>query len=160
MQRFATTTAAATCNTLIDPVRVNSFARTNEAISTSTSFLFFTYLTSSFFAYHDLLISVRVTDIYVVHCANAKYVGRNFLFAQRFSNSLPAFRTFTWANDDELFSRKNGRFAEIVINNESIKMIIFIKWTRSNPFIYIFFSWFSFDAFVILSLANPQLWTC
>jgi len=96
MQRFATTTAAATCNTLIDPVRVNSFARTNEAISTSTSFLFFTYLTSSsFFANHDLLSFVRVTDIYVVHCANAKYVGRNFLFAQRFSNSLPAFRTFT-----------------------------------------------------------------
>lgn len=81
-------------NTLIDALAGLLSTATNEAISAVRSFLF-SLLRVSDCSYPSLCrVSSMLTGhlTYTSHgCANAKYVGRYFLFAQRFSDTLPAF---------------------------------------------------------------------
>lgn len=81
----------ATRNTLIDAQQGRSFARANEVISTNRSSLLL-FAASTLASFASSRVACRVsssTDVYVhththtytLHgCANAKYVGRNFLF--------------------------------------------------------------------------------
>lgn len=95
----AATSAAAARNTLID-AQQGRIIKANEAISTATSPPFLSLPRSP--SFHPLSRVCLVCPLdsphelpytytrFVYGCANAKYVGRNFLFVQRFSNSLPA----------------------------------------------------------------------
>lgn len=81
-------------NTLIDTQQSRfSCQRGNEAISTSSFFFSSSFDALAFFALLRHVSSRLCTRQHNTSygCANAKYVGRSFLLAQRFSNSLPAF---------------------------------------------------------------------
>lgn len=82
-------------NTLIDAIAKLLCTGANEAISVADSFLLFPFFSIHLVSSLSLCVAsftLMGCLTYTSHgCANAKYVGRNFLFVQRFSDTLPAF---------------------------------------------------------------------
>lgn len=82
-------------NTLIDAIAKLFCTGANEAVSVADSFLLFPFFSIHLVSSLSLCVAsftLMGCLTYTSHgCANAKYVGRNFLFVQRFSDTLPAF---------------------------------------------------------------------
>lgn len=82
-------------NTLIDAIAKLLCTGANEAVSVADSFLLFPFFSIHLVSSLSLCVAsftLMGCLTYTSHgCANAKYVGRNFLFVQRFSDTLPAF---------------------------------------------------------------------